>query len=40
MAKSKQKKVEEVVLPKDMPIFTGIDKYKPLPRFKGGCTNC
>lgn len=39
MAKVKQRKVEDVVIPKDIPIFTGIDKYKPLPRFRG-CKNC
>lgn len=40
MAKSKQKEVEDVVIPKDTPIFTGIGKYKPLPRFESGCKNC
>lgn len=39
MAKVKQRKVEEVIIPKDIPIFTGIDKYKPLPNF-GKCKNC
>lgn len=38
MAKTKPK--EDVIIPKSMPIFTNIGKYKPLPHFKGGCTNC
>ena len=40
MAKVKQQKIEEVIIPKNMPIFTNIGKYKPLPQFKSGCTNC
>lgn len=42
MAKSKQtkEKVADVVLPKQTLIFTGIDKYKPMPRFQSGCKNC
>lgn len=38
MAKTKPK--EDVIVPKSMPIFTNISKYKPLPRFKSGCKNC
>lgn len=39
MAKVKRKQVEESITLKDMPIFTGIGKYKPLPNF-GRCKNC
>lgn len=40
MAKIKQQVTEDVIIPKSMPIFTNVGKYKPLPRFKSGCTNC
>lgn len=40
MGKTKQKQVEDIVQPKGMIVFTGIDKYKPIPRFKSGCKNC
>ena len=39
MAKTKSKE-RGVILPKQELIFTGIDKYKPIPRFQLGCKNC
>ena len=37
---AKTRKQEDVVVPKSMPIFTNIGKYKPLPKFGRGCKDC